>query len=156
MGTLRPTIGAKPTYVTTTLRLPGLTQSDVFLLVESIRVAVELDDHRPLFIDWNVVKQRMEQAGLSGDALLESLHVLAEGDMVNAHIMSIDYVPECEVTTFGYRVGIGAIVPDIDDVERRVVAEIVNNQPMGMHVVDELSERVRSAMDRRRSIPSIP
>jgi len=49
--------------------VPGLPHADAFLLVETVRAAV--DAQFRLGLNWSVIQARAEQAGLSGDVLVE-------------------------------------------------------------------------------------
>jgi hypothetical protein len=135
----RPLVGPPPTYITSAASIPGLTRADAVLLTETLREALELGFLRPL--DWNVIGTRVELAGLTGNALMEALHALAEADYVEVRINGGVHVSGYELTRTGYAVGITAILPDVEDMHQRVIALLVNDPPSGLHIIQELAER---------------
>ncbi|MGW4792691.1 toll/interleukin-1 receptor domain-containing protein [Nonomuraea sp. NPDC004297] len=135
----RPAVGRPPGYSTASVLIPGLTPADSFLLAEIVRET--LDQVHLLVLGWNNVKGRAESEGLAGEALVESLHALAEGDYVDAAFRG-EEVHELKLTRFGYLTGIEAVIPEVKDVHRRIIAALVNDPPVGRQAIEELAQQV--------------
>jgi hypothetical protein len=133
----RPAVAPRPAYSTPTIAIPGLTPADTLLLTETIREAISSGN--TMLLDWTSVKSRVGQAGLTGDALTESLHAIAEADYVNVRLRSPDHASHYELTRFGYATGIAAVVPDIDDVHQRIIAALINNPPTDRSALPSLA-----------------
>jgi hypothetical protein len=134
----RPVVAPRPSYAANPVSIPGLNKTDALLLAEVIREAVSVGHLSEL--NWNAVMADAAEAGLDGDALMESLHALAEADYINVQINQGPSVTRLELTRLGYATGISAVVPDAEAAQRRVIAAIVNTCPGGDGVIQELAE----------------
>ncbi|KOV81768.1 hypothetical protein [Nocardia sp. NRRL S-836] len=114
-----------------------MTPADTLLLAETIREAINTGYTLPL--DWTAVKSRVSQAGLTGEALMESLDAIARADYVNVQLRANDHVSHYELTRFGYTIGITAVVPDIDEVHKRIIAALINDPPKDRSALADLA-----------------
>ncbi len=134
----RPSVARAPTYTRMADTLPGLSAGDATLLVETVREAL-LED-RLMALNWCEVQARAEAAGLTGEALWESLEAIAEAELVDVESDPDHHVQRYDLTRFGYATGIGALVPNIADAERAVIAALVNAAPTSNTVIHDLAE----------------
>jgi hypothetical protein len=137
-ATQRPAIGARPGYIDQAAFIPGMTPADTFLLCETIREAIK--SGHLIVLDWATVEAKAKQAGLTGKKLMESLHALAEGDYVDVDLRG-DHVVHYNLTDYGYASGIEAVIPDLAEVHRRIVALLVNDPPTGDQIIHDLAAR---------------
>lgn len=133
----RPAVAAPPAYTTVTAPISGLNQADAILLAEIIREAIRAG--QTVAVDWSSVKSRVEQTGLKGEALVESVHALAELDYIDVHFRSPGHVTRLRLNQSGYAAGIEAVVPDVEEVYRRVIAALVNRPPVGNRALHKLA-----------------
>ncbi|MGW2297632.1 toll/interleukin-1 receptor domain-containing protein [Streptomyces violaceorubidus] len=131
----RPVVGPPPAYTTTEASVAGLTKEDTFLLTVSVEQALEGDQ---CLMEWPAVARRAAEGGLTGEALLESVHALAEGDYVDARLHQ-DQVAMYSLTPFGYEIAIRAVVPNLDEIHQRITAELVNNPPGSFSLTHDLA-----------------
>lgn len=134
----RPSVAPAPTYTRMADTLPGLSAGDATLLVETVREAMSGD--LLIALNWHEVQARAEAAGLTGEALWESLEAIAEADLVDVESGPDHHVHRYDLTRFGYAAGIGALVPNIADAERAVIAALVNAAPTSNTVIHDLAE----------------
>ncbi|MDX2545421.1 TIR domain-containing protein [Streptomyces sp. WI04-05B] len=134
----RPAVGPAPAYTTTSSAVPGLTRSDSFLLTELVREALEGEHLFP--VDWQAVKSRVEDAGLTNNILNESLHALAEEDYIDITSRSGRIVVD-KLTSAGFAAGLPALISDVEVVHQRIIAAIVNDPPSGDRIIDDLAQR---------------
>nr|WP_062337374.1 toll/interleukin-1 receptor domain-containing protein [Herbidospora sakaeratensis] len=134
----RPSVGPPPTYTMVAPRIPGLTPADAFVLTEIIREAIA--SGHLLLLDWNIIESRAQAAGVTAEALVESMHALGEGDYVDVSFRA-EHVHDVKLTRFGYSVGISAVLPDVDQVHQRVVSALVNDPPTGIQIIHNLADR---------------
>ncbi|MGW2864518.1 toll/interleukin-1 receptor domain-containing protein [Streptomyces sp. NPDC001205] len=134
----RPLVAPSPVYAQMKQSIYGLSKTDEFVLTLAIRAALEAG--QASLLDWSVVKQQAAEVGLPAAALYESTSALAEHDYLDVHFNDED-VYRADLTNYGYNVGIHAVLPDVDEARRRVIAEIINNQPTGFRVMHDLAER---------------
>jgi hypothetical protein len=135
----RPAVGPRPGYTAFSLSVPGLTKVDAFLLAQVIRHA--LGDWITKFFDFEPIKTAAKDQGVSDEMLFESLHALSEGHYLNVRFGPDDEVFDFELTSFGYQMGIKAVIPDVERIKRQVVGALVNEPPTGESAVEELATR---------------
>lgn len=140
-ATRRPAVGTRPSYIDAIASVAGLTPADAFLLSETVREA--LSSGHLNVLNWAAVESAAKQAGMADVSLVESLHALAEGDYVDVDIRS-DVVIRYKLTEYGYDSGIETVVPDIADVQKRIIALLVNDPPVGMRVIHDLADRAET------------
>lgn len=93
-------------------------------------------------MSWKIVKARIEEAGLSEVALLESREALVQARYIELHHAGGGIVMHYELTRLGYTAGIRTVIPDFDDVRQKVIAILVNDPPTSEQIIDELAKRV--------------
>ncbi|MEH0575666.1 toll/interleukin-1 receptor domain-containing protein [Streptomyces sp. B21-108] len=133
----KPSIGAVPTYVHASARIPGLASADAFLLTLAVQAAIEAG--HPQLLDWLAVEQKAQAAGLVGANLHESTTALAEQDYLDVRFFG-ERVNRASLTPYGYSAGIQAVMPDIDECRRRVIALLVNDPPTGNRIMHDLAD----------------
>jgi hypothetical protein len=72
----RPTVGPRPRYSDFKLRIPGLREVDIALLVAILQEAFKHD--RLARLDWESIEARIKEKNFSGERLVESIHVLEQ------------------------------------------------------------------------------
>lgn len=136
---LRPAVGAKPTYLSSPVRIAGLSTADSVLLTEIIKLALEEGDAK--FLSLKSIKERAEQLGVSESVFNESLHALKERYYVSLSTYASGDVYQVELTRSGYLAGVSSVVPDVEEVHLRLLAALVNNPPTSLNALAELMER---------------
>ncbi|ORT59168.1 hypothetical protein BKD26_14240 [Streptomyces sp. CB03238] len=136
-----PAVGPRPAYARISASIPGLTTSDSVLLTETVREA--LNAGQLMLLDWPAVKSRVEQTGLSEQAVNESLNMLAEGDYINVAIRG-DGIDQFDLTRYGYDEGVAGVFPGVEEHHQAIIAELVNNPPTSNQIIEDLAERTAS------------
>lgn len=136
-----PAVGPRPAYASPAVSIPDLTAADTVLLMETVREA--LNSGQLMLLDWATVKSRVEQTGLSGQAVMESAEALAEDDYVDLKFRGGE-VAQYDLTRFGYSEGVGTVFLGIEERQKQIIAELVNNPPVGDHVIEDLAARTDS------------
>lgn len=137
----RPAVGPLPAYARVTAVAPNLNAADTILLAETIREA--LRTNAMTLLSWAAVKSRANDAGLSNEQVEESLHMLAEQDYVDVAIRP-GGAHDFHLTRKGYRAGISTVLPKVEEHRRAVIAELVNDQPAGSTVINDLAARTET------------
>jgi hypothetical protein len=134
----KPSIGAVPTYAHASAQIPGLASADAFLLTLAIQAAIEAG--HPQLLDWPAIEQKAQEAGLVGANLHESTTALAEQHYLDVRFFG-ERVNRASLTSYGYSAGIQAVMPDVDEGRRRVIALLVNDPPTGDRIMHDLADR---------------
>ncbi|UUU24911.1 toll/interleukin-1 receptor domain-containing protein [Streptomyces sp. DSM 40750] len=136
----RPVVGPPPVYTMTEATVGGLTRADTFLLTVSLQQALESDQ---FLLDWHAVARRAAEGGLTSEALMESVHALADGDYVDARLRQ-DQVVMYSLTPFGYEISIQAVLPNLNEIHQRITAELVNNPPGSFSLTHDLAAQAEA------------
>lgn len=137
----RPAVGPPPKFASLAAQIPGLTPADAFVLQEIIREAMSLE--HLIILNWHNIQSRTESSGLTTEALMESVHALAEGDYVDVRLRG-SHVQDLKLTRHGYAVGIEAVVADVHQAHQRIIAILVNTPPSGPQIIHDLADRANT------------
>ncbi|MEY9997472.1 hypothetical protein ABIE67_009591 [Streptomyces sp. V4I8] len=137
----RPAVGPLPAYARVAAVAPGLDAADTVLLTETIREALRTNEM--MLLNWDAVKSRAKDAGLSDERVEESLHMLGEQNYVDVALRTSG-AHDYHLTRKGYRAGIATVLPKVEEHRRAVIAELVNDQPTGSTVIDDLAARTET------------
>ncbi|GAA3838855.1 toll/interleukin-1 receptor domain-containing protein [Streptomyces coacervatus] len=137
----RPAVGPLPAYARVGAVVLSLNTADTVLLTETIREALRTNEM--MLLNWAAVKSRAKDAGLSDERVEESLHMLGEQEYVDVTLRASG-AHDYHLTRKGYRAGISTVLPKVEEHRRAVIAELVNDQPMGSTVIDDLAARTET------------
>lgn len=113
-----------------------MSATDAALLTEILKVALE--EGEAGLLSASTVEARAEGIGLQGAVFEESLRALGESYHLVLSTDAGDRVYQVELTHSGYRASISWVVPDVDEVELRLVAVLVNDPPGGNDAIADL------------------
>jgi hypothetical protein len=135
----KPPLGAPPGYVSHRVLVPGLNDIDALVLTAVAEEALE-GGHR--FVDQNAVEARCKEQGVSHDGYYESLLALGHEDLVDVESRP-SVVVTLKITDYGLDRFFEATRPDLGEVRRRLIAELVNGQEReGKALAAMLGERL--------------
>ena len=123
-GNSRPSLGPPPAWVDQPLRVPGLTAADVTVLIAVVEGAVA-QGHRIIAVR-QLLKQ-VESDGISRETAIDSLLALGNAGYMDVMIRRPATVSNAKVTNRGLLAVLEATRPDLEDVNRRLIAELVNS-----------------------------
>ncbi|MGW1537848.1 toll/interleukin-1 receptor domain-containing protein [Streptomyces aureus] len=137
----KPAVGPLPAYARVAAIAPGLNAADTVVLGETIQEALRTNEM--MLLSWAAVKSRVKDAGLSAEQVEESLHLLDELGYVDVTLRSSG-AHDYHLTGKGYQAGISTVLPQVEEHRRAVIAELVNNQPTGRAVINNLAARTET------------
>ncbi|GGV23975.1 hypothetical protein GCM10010182_52900 [Actinomadura cremea] len=131
----RPAVGPPPDYANDTFPVAELSLGDTRVLSEVVREA--LARNRLNDLDLGAVRERAGAAGIGEAAFTESVRALAGDGHVQVRHGDRDPA-RLSLTPTGYDAAIAAVVPDVAEARRRVVAALVNTPGARARTADEL------------------
>lgn len=133
----RPSLGAQPAYTATPI-LEALNQADSSVLAAVCELAIDAED---MFVTGEPLTVRTEKAGLSRDAVVESLLALERAGMVeDARIAPGPQVVYVKLSWPGLLQYLAAAQPDLGDNQQSLLAHLINDEATRWDLV-ELAER---------------
>jgi hypothetical protein len=121
----RPAPGAQPRY-SETIALPGLYSTDTLVLRVAGEMVVESDGDLVRTVE---IFPRLDADDVTEEAYIDSLQVLEEHGYVDVHRTmgsGLQGASSFTVTTLGLDTYATNFVPGYDDMERKVIVELVN------------------------------
>lgn len=136
----KPPLGTPPSYVTSSAPIPGLNSADAWVF--SIVAEQALEGGHPM-VDPNTVEARCKEQGLSHDGYFEGLLALANEDLLDIEYVHPSMIRKLEITLYGLQRYFEVALPDLDEVHRRLIAELLNGEKRdGAALAAALGERL--------------
>lgn len=138
----RPAIADPAPYARVVPSVPGLTSADQSVL----QIIVEEAIHQAhlMLVPPQAVLERSQGLGLTEEMLAESLTALEQRGYITFEAYPPLQIYRLDLLEVGYGHGLPLVVSDHEDVAKRVIAAIVNNQDelsQSHHAVDFLAEK---------------
>ena len=132
-----PPLGRPPTY-TAAPRMTGLTAADASVFVQLGELAVE---NGTFFVDGGALHERCTRQGLSDRAVIEAIHAIDQLGLIKEARTHGGLVRNVHIRPRMLREHI-AMTTDVNALERRLIAEIVNGTGTARPELGEIARQV--------------